>query len=163
MAELVSMEKLQPCLLDRLTDLQPDRKDEGRAERVVSMSRYREGVLRDIRWLLGTSGHLPEEMFSAFPEVKASTLNYGTRNLCGYLSSSIHARDLEREIVEAIERFEPRLDKRRLSVKIHDESEGHARHQVVFEIRSELWAKPLSEELFVKTRLDLETGDFNST
>jgi type VI secretion system protein ImpF len=161
MAELVSMEKLQPCLLDRLTDLQPDKTEEGRSERVVSMSRYRDGVLRDIRWLLGTSNHLPEEAFNAFPEVKGSTLNYGTRNLCGHLSSSIHTRDLERGIVEAIERFEPRLDKRRLSVKVHEEGSGGGRHEVLFEIRGELWARPISEELFVKTRLDLETGNFS--
>jgi len=51
MAELTAIEKLQPCLLDRLTDDEPGKKEESRAQRVVSLQRYRRGVLRDLEWL----------------------------------------------------------------------------------------------------------------
>ena len=49
MAELTPSERLQPCLLDRLTDDHPEEVKESRDQRVVSMRRYREAVLRDLR------------------------------------------------------------------------------------------------------------------
>ncbi len=54
MAELTPLEKLQPCLLDRLTDDDPKNGEESRAQRVVSLSRYKRGVLRDLEWLFNT-------------------------------------------------------------------------------------------------------------
>ncbi|MHC4750853.1 MAG: type VI secretion system baseplate subunit TssE, partial [Planctomycetota bacterium] len=36
MAELTPMDRLQPCLLDRLTDDEPDVQKESRDQRVVS-------------------------------------------------------------------------------------------------------------------------------
>ena len=55
MAELTQQERLQPSLLDRLTDDEPEKKQESREKRVVSLRRLREGVLRDLAWLLNTS------------------------------------------------------------------------------------------------------------
>ena len=51
MADLLPSERLQPCLLDRLTDQDPDQRKEGREQRVVSMRKYREAVLRDLGWV----------------------------------------------------------------------------------------------------------------
>ena len=75
MSELVTGERLQPCLLDRLTDLEPGNKEESRFNRVISMARYRNGVLRDLRWLLGTSKHLESENLKEFPSAAVSGLN----------------------------------------------------------------------------------------
>ena len=50
MAELTTQDKLQPALLDRLTDDEPDAKVEARDKRVISMRRLRECVLRDLSW-----------------------------------------------------------------------------------------------------------------
>ncbi|MCY2964699.1 MAG: type VI secretion system baseplate subunit TssE, partial [Planctomycetota bacterium] len=41
MAELTSQERLQPSLLDRLTDDAPDQKSESRERRVLSVSGMR--------------------------------------------------------------------------------------------------------------------------
>jgi len=73
MAELTPLEKLQPCLLDRLTDDEPNISEESRNQRVISVQRYRRGVLRDLEWLFNTSAHLDEEgrekfRLSDFPE-----------------------------------------------------------------------------------------------
>ena len=57
MAELSLQERLQPSLLDRLTDNEPDSNDESRAQRVLSLNRLKRSVLRDLAWLLN-SGNL---------------------------------------------------------------------------------------------------------
>jgi type VI secretion system protein ImpF len=51
-AELSLQERLQPSLLDRLTDNEPDTKVESRAQRVLSINRLKRSVLRDLAWLL---------------------------------------------------------------------------------------------------------------
>ena len=56
MADLFG-ERIQPCLLDRLTDENPEAVKESRNERVISVKRYREGVLRDLIWLLNAKAH----------------------------------------------------------------------------------------------------------
>ena len=52
MAELTTQERLQPSLLDRLTDDEPGSRSEGRDKRVMSMRQLRAAVLRDLEWLL---------------------------------------------------------------------------------------------------------------
>ena len=61
MSDLTPIEKLQPCLLDRLTDDEPTKPVESRRERVVSMQRYRNGVLRDLGWLFNSNAFLYDE------------------------------------------------------------------------------------------------------
>jgi type VI secretion system protein ImpF len=48
---LTPLDRLQPCLLDRLTDDQPEKHEESRTQRIVSLQRYKAGVLRDLEWL----------------------------------------------------------------------------------------------------------------
>jgi type VI secretion system protein ImpF len=156
MAELTPLEKLQPCLLDRLTDDDPGNREESRSQRVVSVQRYRRGVLRDMEWLFNASAHLPNEgggrfQLRDFPESCRSTINYGTRQLCGLLAPNME--DLESELAAAIQFFEPRILPRSLEVKAFLE-----RQTIAFEIRGEIWANPIPEQLFIRTKIDLETG-----
>ena len=55
------VEKIQPCLLDRLTAEKPESQKEGRNERIISVRRYREGVMRDLIWLLNGKSHTADE------------------------------------------------------------------------------------------------------
>lgn len=55
MAELTPPERLQPSLLDHLTDDEPAASQETRSPRVLSIQRLRESVLRDLGWLLNTT------------------------------------------------------------------------------------------------------------
>jgi type VI secretion system protein ImpF len=156
MPELAVIEKLQPCLLDRLTDDDPKNSQESRTQRVVSLQRYRQGVLRDLQWLLNASAHLPHEGNSAitledYPEALRSVLNFGTRHLFGVMTPSM--RELERQLTEALYIFEPRI--LRNSLKVKSRLEGNL---VVLDIQGELWANPLPEQLHIKTMLDIETG-----
>jgi type VI secretion system protein ImpF len=159
MAELTPLEKLQPCLLDRLTDDEPDKTEESRNQRVISLPRYKRGVLRDLEWLFNASAHLPEEggrrfRLSDYPEAYRSVINFGTRQLSGLLAPNMD--ELERELSEAIQLFEPRILHHTLTVKATVE-----RHVVSIEMFGELWADPIPEKLFIKTSIDLETGQCN--
>jgi type VI secretion system protein ImpF len=156
MAELTAIEKLQPCLLDRLTDEEPGKQEESRSQRVVSLQKYRRGVLRDLEWLFNTHAYLTLEGMETFnlkdyPEAYRSVINFGTRQLCGVMSPNLER--LQEEMSEAIQVFEPRITPR--SLVIHADME---RNMVSFDIAGELWANPLPEHLHVKTTVDLETG-----
>ena len=162
MAELPTMEKIQPCLLDRLTDHAPEKKEESSYERVMSISRYRDGVLRDLRWLLSASRHSDEEDLQSYPALRSSTLNYGVRSLCGRLSNSTSGGVLEREITAAIEMFEPRIAPESLVVEMKEDTSTRSKNELVIEIRGDLWARPMPEEFLIKTKIDLETGELKT-
>ena len=53
--QLLPQDRLQPALLDRLTDDEPDKKQEPREARVLSKSRMRQSVLRDLAWLFNAT------------------------------------------------------------------------------------------------------------
>jgi type VI secretion system protein ImpF len=159
MAELTPLEKLQPCLLDRLTDDEPAKTEESRNQRVISLQRYKRGVLRDLEWLLNSSAHLPVEgrkefRLSDYPEAFRSVINYGTRQLCGLIAPDMDG--LEREMRDALHLFEPRILRHTLVIKATME-----RQVISFELYGELWANPISEKLFIKTKIDLESGQCN--
>lgn len=156
MADLIPFEKLQPCLLDRLTDDDPKATEESRTQRVISLTRYKRGVLRDLEWLMNASAHLPEEgdltlRLARYPEAHRSVLNFGIRHLCGLIAPDMEG--LEREMTESIQFFEPRITRNSLTVKALKE-----RHVIGLEIHGELWANPVPEQLFIRTKIDLETG-----
>jgi type VI secretion system protein ImpF len=158
MAEIVT-ERIQPCLLDRLTDEDPESKKESKTARVISLQRYRDGVLRDLRWLLNASAHVSEEETKQFGEVARSVLNYGTGDYCGKLASSLDFAAAEYAMSETIKFFEPRIMPNTLSVKAVGESQHVGPNTIAFEIRGELWASPIPEQLYIKTQIDLDTGE----
>ena len=86
-------DKLQPYLLDRLIDEQPEARQESRTARVMTLPQFRAAVLRDLRWLLNSSAHLPGEL-DDFGEASRSVLNYGTMDLSGRMISSLGLAEL---------------------------------------------------------------------
>jgi type VI secretion system protein ImpF len=155
MAESTPVEKLQPCLLDRLIDDDPLKKEESRNQRVVSSQKYRRGVMRDLEWLFNTSAYLMEGMedfrLADYREARRSVINYGTRQLTGLIAPNLE--ELREQLSEAIKIFEPRIIARSMDINSIME-----RNIVTFEIRGELWANPLPEQLYLKTKVDIETG-----
>jgi type VI secretion system protein ImpF len=158
MAELTPSERLQPCLLDRLTDERPQQKQESREQRVVSMRQYRQAVLRDLGWLLNAGARPAGDEIYETRAAADSVLNFGIRDLSGLTAAGIDPAETERTIARAVEKFEPRIVPSSLSVKCTVETGRVAHNAITFEIRGTLWAQPLPDNLFVKTRVDLETG-----
>ena len=158
MPDLTPTERLQPCLLDRLTDDRPDVLQESRDQRVVSLSRYRQGVLRDISWLLNARAHLQGEAINEFAHVADSVLNFGLPDSCGLSLEGQSAEDTEQRILAAIRKYEPRILPNTVAVQSKTGTEERGGLAVVFEITGELWAQPACAVLYIKTALDLETG-----
>jgi type VI secretion system protein ImpF len=156
MAELAPRERLQPSLLDRLTDDEPANSSEPRERRVLSLRTLREGVLRDLAWLLNTTNLLSVIDAGSLPHLANSVLNYGVPAMSGHAVGSLNVAQLERGIRQAIWDFEPRLIRNSVSVKARmSESE---RNTLTFDIEADLWAQPYPERLYLKTELDLERG-----
>lgn len=161
MTEATPGDMLQPALLDRLMDESPGDARETRERRVLSMSRLREAVLRDLDWLLNAGNLEPTGMLDDFPLVRESVLNYGTPDLTGLTTSGLDARRLAASIREAIVRFEPRIDPDSLDIRVDvDGADGGGRHRLAIVIDGLLWANPAPEHLRLRTELDLETGHY---
>ncbi|MCS6996975.1 MAG: type VI secretion system baseplate subunit TssE [Casimicrobiaceae bacterium] len=155
---LAPADRLQPALLDRLTDDEPHLTSEPVTKAVVSKARLKRTVLRDISWLLNTTAHDVHGELKDYPEVRRSVLNYGIPVVSGKSFSEITWNDLERAIREALIVFEPRLLRDSLQIRALSADNPLAHHnQIEFEIRAELWSVPFPVELLVRSQLDLET------
>lgn len=159
MPELTLQERLQPSLLDRLTDDDPQRQQESRGERVMSMRQLRESVLRDLGWLLNTSNLTSVHDLAAYPQVAQSVLNYGVPDLTGLTVSTVDVVELERTIRQAVVRFEPRLLPQTVRVRVVASDEHMSQNALTFFIEAQLWAQPLPLQMFLKTEIDLELGN----
>ena len=159
MADLAPRERLQPSLLDRLTDDEPEKKVESRDRRVLSLRRLRECVLRDLSWLLNADNLAQTEDLEDFPLVASSTLNYGTRELAGATLSRGVVAGFEREVRQAILDFEPRILRETLQVRAITGEDDVERRALSFEIEGELWAEPVPLRMLLKTDVDMESGE----
>ena len=158
MAELLPQVRLQPSLLDRLTDEFPESEEESRDKRVLNLSQLRASVLRDIRWLLNTINLEATQDLSAYPQVASSSVNFGIPDLAGTSASGTNEMMLERAVRRAILNFEPRILASSLNVIVQVSPDKMDRQALVFIIEGQLWARPLPQNLYLKTELDLETG-----
>jgi type VI secretion system protein ImpF len=141
-----------------------DENPEARKEpsgRGISHLRYRQGVLRDIEWLLNAKSRLAHEGFADFSETEASVLNFGMPDPAGKSTGRATIGQIEKDIATALLRFEPRIIPDSLVVKSIDPPSSAttaSANVLAFSITGELWASPMNEELHLKTEIDLETG-----
>lgn len=161
MPELSQKERLQLSLLDRLSDDEPDKLSESRDKRVISVSRLKLLVQRDLAWLLNCVAASANFDLTNFPEVEKSTFNYGIIDLSGTTSMSLSAKHIERELVKSIKNFEPRIIPKSLKIKIALAKQEMSNNTLSFEISGDLWAQPLPLQLFLKTEVDIENGTVN--
>jgi type VI secretion system protein ImpF len=157
--QLTPQERLQPALLDRLTDEEPDKTQELREHRVMSKSRLRQAVLRDLAWLFNATRFERGNSLARFPHARRSVINFGLPAHAGQTASALEVEDIERDIRNAIIDFEPRILAESLVVKALVELADLDRHNVIaVQIHGQLWAQPVPLELLVRTEIDLETG-----
>ena len=158
MAELLPQERLQPSLLDRLTDDAPESKVEAREKRVLNLSQLRASVMRDIAWLLNTVHLQASQDLRAYAAVQTSTVNFGIPDLAGSAAAGRNTQALERGVREALLNFEPRILPDSLNVTVRVDSQLMNRHAMQFIIEGRLWAQPVPLSVYLKTEVDLETG-----
>ncbi len=157
--QLTPQERLQPALLDRLTDDEPEKKLELRENRVLSKHRLRQAVLRDLAWLFNATRLETGTSLAKTPYARRSVINFGLPALSGETASTLEITDLERAIRQAILDFEPRILPETLQVQALVELSEMDHHNVIgVEIHGQLWAQPVPLELLLRTEIDLETG-----
>ncbi|GMG81609.1 type VI secretion system baseplate subunit TssE [Paralimibaculum aggregatum] len=160
MADKGIAERLQPSLLDRLTDDAPEDKGETREKRVIDLRRLREIVLRDLTWLFNTTSLESVEDLTDYPHVRRSTVNFGIPDIAGVASSQQRAMELKDHMAERVRFFEPRILPGSFEIEVVDPN-NLRRTVVALDIRGELWAQPLPIDLYMRTELDITSGDLS--
>lgn len=178
MAEPYHQERVQPSLLDRLTDDYAVRgilknavgtterevspKDETSDRQVISARKLRELVKRDLSWLLNTGCLEDLADLSDFPLVAQSVINYGIPDLAGLSISNADTFEIERRLRKAIIQYEPRIlkDSLRVTASITNQMSNKA---LQFEIECDICGQPVPEHLYLKSEVDLDTGGIKLT
>ena len=159
MATPRAQDRLQPALLDRLTDEAPTLAAESTDARAISRNRLRDVVLRDLAWLFNATAPGDSVDWSQAPHARNSVLNYGLPPLSGSSASNIDPVLLQSRVRQAILEHEPRILPASLAVEVVISSKQLDHHNLIgFRISGQLWAQPVPLELLRHTDIDLETG-----
>lgn len=158
---LSARDKLQPSLLDRLTDDAPHKAAETAQQNLISHNALRRNVLRDLQWLFNCINSEAQHDLSDYPQVRRSVFNFGVEPLAGKRMSDIEWGDMQRRLTDAILHFEPRILPQGLQVRCVSELKSLDLHNVVsIEIKGRLWCVPYPLEFLFRTDVDLENGTF---
>jgi type VI secretion system protein ImpF len=158
MTDKTASERLQPSLLDRLTDDNPSERTESRDSNVIDLRELRTIIQRDLIWLLNTSdnGNLIDA--ERYPSVYRSVLNYGIKEVAGDYSTKERAEMIRKSIRAAIMIYEPRIHSGSIDVQLRVGKDANA-SLITFDIRAEMWAQPLPMELYLRSEVDVTTGE----
>jgi type VI secretion system protein ImpF len=167
-AGLTAQERLQPSLLDRLTDHESSTSKEPLEAKVLNKQQLRAAVLRDLSYLFNTTRAEPDPervdpreaaMWRDAPYARASVLNYGIPALSGISMSRQQFALLELHFKQAILIFEPRIDPRTLSVQVNQSAGFNFQHNSLrLIIKGQMWNQPVPLELLLSADVDVETG-----
>lgn len=107
-----------PSLLDRLLDDAPREASEPPFAARFDLAQHKRAVARDLEALLNARSPAPPS-FEGYPLAGGSFLAYGIPDLSSLcLLDPAHRDLLQRRILEAVERFEPRLEKVRIELEV---------------------------------------------
>jgi type VI secretion system protein ImpF len=145
-------------ILDRLADEDPRTPSaEAPLSRAESVRMLRNGVRRDLEWLLNTC-RTPDEAGSSLPETESSVYNYGLPDFSSYaIASPKDQVRLVRVLQNALKVFEPRLANVRI-VPVEINPKGLRTMRI--RIEGLLMMDPAPEHISFDTTLQLTTGDF---
>ncbi|WP_422824359.1 type VI secretion system baseplate subunit TssE [Xenorhabdus bharatensis] len=160
-SNITARDKMQPSLLDRLTDNEPDKKKEAKSNYLISHSVLRQNLLRDLQWLLNSINSESTQNLSPFPEICSSVYNFGLAPLAGKFMSEIEWKDIQHKITEAIHVFEPRIIPDSLEINCVSDTNSLTLYNILsIEIRGFLWCVPWPLEFLFRSEIDLENGHF---
>lgn len=157
MADRTLAERLQPSLLDRLTDDAPTDQRESRDARVIDIRRLRDIVQRDLSWLLNTNNAESWIDPERHPNVARSVLNYGLREVAGDFSTGERTEAIRKAIQKAVDLFEPRIRTGSTHVELRNAETAHET-VISYDIRADMWAEPIPIELYLRSDVDVTTG-----
>jgi type VI secretion system protein ImpF len=158
MASVPNDERLIPSVLDRLINLEPERKTEQVAGRTQVLRQMKASVGRDLQNLLNTrcrATSWPE----ALTELDESLAAYGIPDCVGINTGSREQQsELRRMIQQAVELFETRLTNVHVSLTDTNDPTDRA---LRFRIDAMLKVDPAPEPVAYDSRLDASIGSFS--
>ena len=155
--DLARRERLQPSLLDRLTDHAPEHRRESFEQQTLSAAQLRQAVLRDLAWLLNTVSLGATEDLDGTPRAAQSAINYGLPGLSGMLRTAGKVSGLEAVIAQAIKTYEPRIRPETLRVRVRPPDDADPTPALRFIIEGEIWAQPAPQPVFLETAIEVES------
>jgi type VI secretion system protein ImpF len=172
MAEKTFSERLQPALIDRLSNVPPGDQPDPPERRSLDRRAFREAVLRDLRWLLNCTrppaetpssadwpGRPPAIDWSGRAQARRSVINFGMPVLSGETASTLDPTALAAAVRRAILDFEPRIAPQSLKVEVQATDMQMQHHNVIgMVISGMVWAQPQPLEMNLRTQMHLETG-----
>ena len=148
-------DNLQRSLLDRLLDDDPSQPMEPAHQRQVSFAEIRAAVIRDIENLLNTR-RVARAVPESLSQVGHSLYVYGLRDFSNENPGSAQVlQRLRREVVQALNLFEPRL--KNVVVQVDNRTGDNNLH---FRISATLVITPLSEPVVFDTLFDASRGEY---
>lgn len=145
-----------PCLLRRITDLNPDEKKETFIPG-VSLKALKIDVYKNIEMILNSKSHPSEEELERWPEIQDSVINFGLQDYCGLTNTLDNREKLKEHILFQLRTFEPRIDPESLEIEFIEDTNG-LRSKMTYQIRGIIKVGEIAEELIFRSFLDLETG-----
>lgn len=158
MSDKMIAERLQPSLLDRLTDDAPGEQKERREDRVIDVKQLREIIQRDLAALLNTSDNSGMIDPDRYPHASKSVLNYGIHEVAGDYSTAQRAEMIRKSIASAVQTFEPRIHPGSIEVQTRV-GQADRNCVITFDIRADMWAQPMPMELYLRSQVDVTTGE----
>lgn len=138
--------KIQPFLLDRLTDNKDNQAFFDSKESTYSIDQLRQSIERDLQWLFETIALSANSSLAIedYEHIPSSVINYGIPDIIGAIARSIDEKDLEKKLTLAIQRFEPRIIKESIKLKVNIAKTKASTLDELFEIQLDgmLWAQP---------------------
>lgn len=121
-----------------------------------SLEAIKQSIASDLQWLLN-SRQSPSEQWEGSPDLEASLLTFGLPDFTGMNPN--HGADQERlrsGIESAIRQFEPRLDRVRVFLQAHLQTERSLHFRISALVRADL----VNEAVSFETVLNVGTGSY---
>ena len=137
-------------LIDRLTDF-----EDWPNTRNSTLAMYREGIKRDVEWLLNSRRPFIESLDS-YKEASSSVLNYGLPDLSQFSGTEDAPTALALSIAQTLRTFEPRIRDPHVSVTRSDTVARNVR----FHVDGQLVFENADEDISFDTLLEMTSGEY---
>ncbi len=157
----VASSKYLPCLLSRLTDDHPFSNEDAGYSSSFSLEHLKKDVLLNLAMLLN-SPLAPAEtarLHRHFPEVSTSGYHYGVDSFAGLTDLASNQEHVAQSVREALIRFEPRFRPESIEITINSTSGRRDKTTLDLSISCLLDVNPLSQDVFFRLHVDVETGE----
>lgn len=157
--------KFMPCLLTRLTDEHPFSGVDTDYSLSFTLAQLKQDILTNLNMLLNSQTAPAETRYlrGNYPGVARSCYHFGIDSCTGLSTSSDRPRIIAENVRRAIAEFEPRLVPDSIQVRAEHSHSAADRTAIHLNISSRLAVHPMTEDIYFRMRVDMETGEITFT